>query len=387
MKKQQLIELLQFIAVWIIIYLFCVYVLKQSFVDFVLHYRFFFLVASISYFYYYSIQYEPDKKYELIRNAVLLWNFYLFAHIFFRPLLNISHELFVLLWLIILWFWWTTKMRSRWKYLLQGLWLIFSFFILISGTLYFYPDKPDIQWFMAGRNYEIYAAWVVEEVDKRDAYIEIDNSRRAEEYEILPWFSKVLWESCEVSYPSNKIEREEKIVLVTPEWEIFWIFPQSKIKLDFSWKKIVKISKLAWRVGVLSWVFDGEIGFEWEESLSQEQIEELMILQNGYKNDLVVYLKDQISDSNISLANGTIMYDIDWRILKFLAKMFPTSFGKNLKNYNEFMYYFSWVDKDEIDLERYSSRSTKWSVSSMWKTMKEGFKNWKKDTYLLKKYK
>jgi hypothetical protein len=32
-------------------------------------------------------------------------------------------------------------------------------------------------------------------------------------------------------------------------------------------------------------------------------MEELKSLQDGYKNDLVMYLKDQISDSNISLAN------------------------------------------------------------------------------------
>jgi hypothetical protein len=64
----------------------------------------------------------------------------------------------------------------------------------------------------------------------------------------------------------------------------------------------------------------------------------------------VLYLKDQISDSNISLANGTIMYDIDGRILRFLARMFPTSFGRNLKNYNEFMNYFSWVDDGDINL-------------------------------------
>ena len=90
------------------------------------------------------------------------------------------------------------------------------------------------------------------------------------------------------------------------------------------------------------------------ENLSFEQIQSLQILQERYKYDLVKYLKNQISDSNISLANGTIMYDIDGRILRFLARMFPTSFGKNLKNYNEFMYYFSWVDDDEIDLGRYS---------------------------------
>ena len=387
MRRQQWIQLLQFIAIWILIYLFCHFVVKQSFVDFILNHRFFFLVASISYFYYYSIQYEPDKKYELIRNVIIYGNLYLFAHIFFRPLLNISDELFVLLWLIVLWFWWTTKMKSRWKYLLQWLWLIFSFFILLSGTLYFYPNKPDIDGFINSRNYELFAVWVSDNLDKRDAYIQINNFKRFEDYEIVPWFSKYLLESCEISYPSNKIQRDEKIILMMPEWEIFWIFPQSSIRLDFSWKKLVKISKLSWKVGVLTWMFDSVDEFVWElENLSSQETEELQSLQDGYKYELVLYLKNQISDSNISLANGTIMYDIDGRILWFLAKMFPTSFGKNLKNYKEFMYYFSLIDQEEIDLGRYSNKNNWWWIGVMLKTIKEGFKDWKQDTYLLKKY-
>lgn len=388
MRKQQWIQLWQFVAARILIYLFCTFVVKESFVDVILKHRFFFLVASVSYFYYYSIQYESDKKYELIRKAVIYGNLYLFAHVFFRPLLNIPDALFVLLWLIILWFWWTTKMKSRRKYLLQAVWFVFSFFILISGTLYFYPNKPDIEWFIASRNYEISVIWASDNVARSEAYLQIYNGKRNEDYEILPWFSKVLSESCEVSYISNKIEREEKIIFMTPEWEIFRIFPQSKIQLDFASKELTKISKSVWKVWILSWVFGEWVEFVWDvENLSSEQLEWLQNLQDGYKYELVSYLKDQISESSISLANGTIMYDIDGRILRFLARMFPASFGKNLKNYNEFMYYFSWVDGDEIDLWRYSMKNPSgWTMGSMLRTMKDGFKNGKQDTYLLKKY-
>lgn len=280
-------------------------------------------------------------------------------------------------------------MKTRRKYLLQGLWFVFSFFILISGTLYFYPDKPDIEWFIDGRSYEIFAIGVNDNVEKRDAYIQINNWKRNQDYEIEPWFSKIISESCEVSYLSNKTDREEKIILMTPEWEIFWLFPQSKIQLNFSWKKLVTMSKLAWRIGGLSWVFDSEVGFVWDvENLSSEELEGLQNLQDGYKYELVSYLKNQISESNISLANGTVMYDIDGRILRFLAKMFPASFGKNLKNYNEFMYYFWWVNQDEIDLWRYSMRNPNWwTMSSMLKSMNRGIKNGKKSTYLLKNIK
>ena len=97
MREKQLIQLLQFILVWVLICLFVVFVLEESFVDFLLKYRLYFLIVSVSYFYYYSIQYDPDKKFNLIRNVIIYGNLYLFAHVFFRPLLNISHELFVFL--------------------------------------------------------------------------------------------------------------------------------------------------------------------------------------------------------------------------------------------------------------------------------------------------
>ena len=73
-----------------------------------------------------------------------------------------------------------------------------------------------------------------------------------------------------------------------------------------------------------------------------------------YKYDLVEYLKDQISESNIGWANNTIMYNIDGKIIKFLVKLFPATYSRNLRNYNEFQEYFSWIDGDEINLSRYS---------------------------------
>jgi hypothetical protein len=50
------------------------------------------------------------------------------------------------------------------------------------------------------------------------------------------------------------------------------------------------------------------------------------------------------------------------------------------------MYYFSWVEEDEIDLGIYSKTNKWWWMGTMLRTMKEGFKKWKQDTYLFKKY-
>ena len=71
MRRQQIIQLLTFLLVRVLIACFVVFVMDESFIAFLLKYRLYFLIASVSYFYYYSIESETDKKYNLIRNAVL----------------------------------------------------------------------------------------------------------------------------------------------------------------------------------------------------------------------------------------------------------------------------------------------------------------------------
>jgi hypothetical protein len=62
--------------------------------------------------------------------------------------------------------------------------------------------------------------------------------------------------------------------------------------------------------------------------------------------------------------------------------MFPVTFGKNLHNYNEFMKYFSLLEWDEIDLNRYTIKQWTWeSISSFWWSLKENINMWKSNTY------
>ena len=380
--RKQIVQLLQFIVIWVLLWLFVVFVLEDSFVDFILRYRLYLLLVSFSYFYYYSIEYEPDKKYELIRNVLIYGNLYLFLHVFFRPLLNISHQLFILLWLIILWIRWTTKLRSRWKYLLQIVWWIFSFFILISGMFYFYPEEPDIQWFLMNRQNEIRMLWVNGLVDRKDAYIQMTNLMGYDDYDIIPNFAKVLSENIKISYPSLKTERNEKLIIINPQWDLVRIFPQSEVQVEFEWNSMKKVERLNWKIAFLSWVFDSNLDVLWyEDNLTQDQQDWIDWVQKSYKYELVSYLKNQISESNIGWANNTVMYNIDGKIIKFLAKMFPVSFSRNLHNYNEFQKYFSWMD-EWSDLGRYSMKQGLWySISSIWWNMKESMNIWKSNTY------
>lgn len=383
MRKQQFIHLLQFVFAWILIWAFVVFVMEKSFVDFVLKYWLYLLIVSFSYFYYYSIQYEPDKKYEFIRNVLIWGNVYLFLHVFFRPQLNISHQLFVLLWLIVLWVWWTTKLKTRWKYLLQIIGWIFSFFIMISGMFYFYPEAPDIKWFLESKSNELMVLWVDKQIEKKEAYIRMTDRQGSSDFIMVPDFKKSLSDSVKISYPSLNKNREERVIIITPQWDLLWIFPQSEVDLQFSWNALKFVEKLNWKVWFLAWVFDSDVQILWNEwYLSLEEQDWLEWVQDTYKYEVVSYLKNQISDSKIGLANNTIMYNIDGKIIKYLSKMFPVTFSDNLQNYNEFQKYFRWSEWGEVDLGRFSMQQLTWeSVGSFWWTLKDNMDAWKDNTY------
>lgn len=389
MRRQQIIQILQFLVAWVLVWAFVVFVLELSFVDVVLQYRVYFLIISVSYFYYYSIQYETDKKYDFIRNVVIWGNVYLFAHLFFRPLLNIQHELFVLLWLIILWLRGTTKMRSKRKGLLQIIWWIFVFFIIISWIFYLYPESPDIDGFLQSRENELLISWIDKSVDKSDAYLQISDSRKSNLFEITPNFHLILMEDTKISYPSLKTHRDEKVIILTQNGEVVLILPQSEVQLLFSWNKMSKIIQNSWKIWFLSGMFESSLEIDWDsEELTPENLEFMQKMFEWYQIDLVNYLKNQISDSKISLAHNTVMYKVDWTIIKFLARMFPTTFSRNLRNYNAFQDYFSLVNDDEIDLTRYNT-DWRWKISwgQLFWNIRSNMKLWKWSTYdIWKKY-
>ena len=247
--------------------------------------------------------------------------------------------------------------------------------------LYFYPDAPDIEWFLKSRNNEIRIQWTNNTVNKKDAYIRITNTKGNEDFEIRSNFSKTLSENVKITYPSLKEKREENVIIITSHWDLIQIFPQSEIQIEFEWKNLKKIEKLNWKFWFLSWIFESNIEIIWNENLSTDEKIWLIWVQETYKHDFISYLKNQISDSKISLANNTIMYNIDWVIIKILAKMFPITFGKNLKNYNEFQKYL-WNFNNEIDLSRYTIKQWTWeSIDSMRWNIKNNMNIWKTNTY------
>lgn len=385
MKRDKIIHALQFTLVWVWVRAFVVFVLEWSFIEFFLKYWLFLLIASVSYFYYYSIQYETDKKYNFIRNAIIVCNVYLFAHIFFRPLLNISHELFILLGLIILWLWGTTKIKSKGKVVLQIVGWILSFAILISGIFYLYPEAPDINWFLKTQDTTISFLWVDGSIAKKDAYVQIVSDKGKKEDFSIEWsFNKILSEDCRILYPSLQTDRLEKIVISNPDGWFLLVLPQTEVQLKFSWWFIKGVYNVSWRIWVLSWVLDIGVVFSWHKyDLSDDELDLLDGLQDAYKLKLVSYLKKQISGDEISLVNTSIMYSVNGTILKFLVKMFPASFSKNLRNYNKFQEYFSLVPSDEY--KNYTTslqRGNQLDVDSFFWDLRDNMEIWHENMYL-----
>lgn len=246
---------------------------------------------------------------------------------------------------------------------------------------YFYPEKPDIEWFLQKKWNELKILWVNNLVEKKEAYIQITNSDGNNDFEIVPNFSKTLSENVKISYPSLNKQRAENLLIITSWWDLVWIFPQSEVLVEFEWKVLKKVSKLNGKILFLTWMFSSDLEFIWNDELNQEERDWLEWFQDGYKYEVVSYLKNQISESNISFANNTIMYNIDWIIIKYLSKIFPVSFGKNLSNYNEFQKYFNRVDQD-VNLGRYSVKQWSWeSINLIWWKIKDNMNIWKTNTY------
>ena len=373
MRKKQIIQIWQFVLGWILIGCFAIFVLEESFADFILKYWLFFLIASVSYFYYYSIEYETDEKYDIIRNIVIYGNMYLFVHIFFRPLLNISHELFVLLGLIVVWMWRTTKMKSRWKTILQILWWVFSFLIIVSGMFYLYPDMPDIDWYIGSQKYKIGAYEVMERVDRSDAYLQIKRDGKDEVFDIVPGFSREVVESIQIIYPSLKKSRNEKVMITSPWWDVIVIFPQTEISIEIDKMSNMKLTNLNGRIWFVEWMFSWYVEYEWKrETLSDGERQLVEYIQKNYQNALLEHLHMQVWWWAI-IRDNMLMKNINGKLVKLLANAFPTIFGRNLKNYNEFEKYFSMEDNENLNTDRVMENYNGVWVRYLWQSIKGGF--------------
>jgi hypothetical protein len=60
------------------------------------------------------------------------------------------------------------------------------------------------------------------------------DTRGTKEYEIRPNFTKDLIENVKIAYPSLSTQRSERVIIISPYGDLFWIFPQTEVQLQIS---------------------------------------------------------------------------------------------------------------------------------------------------------
>ena len=252
---------------------------------------------------------------------------------------------------------------------------------------YLYPERPDINWFVSNRAYKLSVVWWTWQISKNQAYIQIKDQAKTADFQISPSLEKFISESCVISYPSFQSKRDEKVIFTTPEWDIFQLFPQSEMQIEFWWKDLISLTQTRWKVWFFSWLFQSDVQLNGSfELLKIEQNPRIESIQGAYNRELVDYLKNQISENNIGFVSSKMMQHIDWKILKYLARMFPTLFAKNLSNFYEFQRYFKMVEVEKSELNKYSEMQMSWWVGEwFWWSLKNNMKIWGENLYGIKK--
>jgi len=63
--------------------------------------------------------------------------------------------------------------------------------------------------------------------------LQISDSRKSNQFEIVPNFYQNLTEDCKIAYPSLKTDRDEKVTILTSYGEVLLLLPQSDVQVIF----------------------------------------------------------------------------------------------------------------------------------------------------------
>jgi len=339
----------------------------SNFLSFIQQYRRYLIIISISYRSYCSLLTEHEKKYQQIRQAIAIGNLYLFLHIFFRPLLNIEPALFLLLGFCIFILRNTRNLPKKIKLPLQIILWILSFFILISGMFYLYPEQPDIKGFINLQNTQLIII-SDQNVPKHQTYIALTNLENLKTQEIQIWTGNHKYSlntNSEIKYLSQTTQNPEQIYLLFPDSTLIQISPQSLIQLS---EKQAHITNGI--VYTYTPFFETNIDIQWNSQIGHQTI--YQEITRHYQQNFINHLKEQIWPI---FTNTSIARTINKTALSFLSKLFPWFFSQNVKNYYAFEQYFQ--TQQSISTEKYNISDQNQTPPNFRKTFKKNQNLWK----------
>ncbi len=290
--------------------------------DFFFSYWRFLLIVGMSFFIRRSLRWDTEKSRIMLRNWLVIGNFYLFLHLFFRPILNIEPALFILLALFVWGMIWVAQQDRNWKKK-RVLCLIGGFFsigILISGFFYLYSEAPDVEGFIAKQEKKLIITSPISQ-PKTEAYLLLQPNQNWKKQDILFNIGKqefLLPSLTEIDFISKEAVNSGQAFILFENGNLLEIYPQKQIVIDngtITWFQTIDL---------MTWFFTHS-------------------LLLSYIYDLQKYLEQQIGSPFVQLS---FFHQINQGILWRLSYVFPGFFATNKENAQLFNYFFSLSHED-----------------------------------------
>ena len=347
MNKSFIKYLLFYLAWRILLWAFLNYIFPEIWLLwFIQNYRGYLSILSFSYFLYCHYKDEPERKFEYLRNTLIIGNTYLTLHIFFRPLLNIPWELFILLGIILIIIRYIKNLHIKWKKIFYTIWGILSFLIIISWLFYLYPEAPDVQGFINRQQTQLILHSPIE-VKRQQAYIQIIDIETSRIQEKLFNQGTSLFNTStnfQINYISTTTDNEFETFLIFPDWSLLQILPQhsiiSNIILEYNPQYIKAFSAPRQNMN--------KIYLPENKNIITIEEETYRKISTFYRNNFQQHLTQQIGSQ---LRTNSSIQNINISVLSFLSKIFPWFFSQNVKNAQQFQYYFTFFNNQERTIE------------------------------------
>lgn len=372
MKREHIIIIAQYLLVWILTILLTVYIFPEFwFFNFITTYWRYILIFTCSYITYYQFQTYQEKKYQQIRQGVLYFNIYLFAHVFFRPLLNITPELFILLGVSITVIFSLQKLflNTYIKTSLTILLSIINILILISGLIYTYPEPPHINQFIQKQSLQLITS-SPENTPPQQTYLKIYYPENSREEMLLfqeGTFQKILPNHIELHLISNQQNIPQQTFLLFPNWSLLQLLPQSTIAIKKEGLNHI-IQQWIGNSKIFNSELDTTIMFQDQQNISPEIYHSI---SQQYYNNLQTFLKKQIWGV---FRTNPISIRLSEKTLLILSKTLPSFFSQNLKNFYNFQTFFQEDTTTSTFSEKYSNPLTSSTQNSLWSSLLQNIK-------------
>ncbi len=284
----------------------------------------------------YMLQWD-NKFFKFILFVLIIINLYCLGDLFFKNNIGLNSSQFITLFVLMLIWLSVIYITHRVRYILGAIVVLGSIFVLMTGTLPLYENIPNITEFIQSQKTKIINQWA-----NTDGILTIKNALGTKKIPIkdLQESDIDLSQKTQISYASKIQSQWEKIFIDLGNWTFINIQPQSAVTLEQSGDntimQIIQGNVEYYTPKELSWVLQ-IIG-----KYKGKSIEET---KNNIREQLTKQYEQKKEEFFVNQIGGTIVLNpvVDKVIGFFINTLYsinPTTYQKNLTNYNNIQWYF-----------------------------------------------